>query len=143
MSENLEDNFKETEEVDYKEQYIRLLADYQNLQKRHAENLELTENRLKFKANSNLIDVYSDAHMATQVQGISSDTVEGIITFMDKIESILETQGIFKMNIDKYDSDNHEVVAILVEGSTKIVSIVKHGWISGNTILSYPQVVLG
>lgn len=129
--------------VDYKDMYIRLLADYQNLQKRHAETLSETEKRFKFKANENLINVYNDAHLASNGDGISEETKSGIIAFMNKIESILNSENIFKMNMDKYDVDNHEVVATLNIGSTNIVSIVKYGWMCGDTILSYPQVVLG
>lgn len=127
----------------YYDKYVRLLADFENQKKRHNETLLATENRLKYKANLNLIQVYNDAHLSTQGQGVSQETIDGITMFMSKIETVLNNDGIFKVDTSTYDIDNHEVIACLVPGSTTIVSVAKFGWQSESGIISYPQVVLG
>lgn len=142
VNENVEIDIIDEPVIDYKDKYIRLLAEFENYKRRTSEQEIINKQRIQFKANKNLIDVYNDAFLSTK-NNISDESKEGILMFMSKIEGILNNGGIHKMVITDYDVDVHEVVACLIPGSTNIIDIARNGWISGEVILEYPQVVLG
>ena len=135
---NVEDVNKKVESIDYKDQYLRLYADFENYKKRvQKEKEELTINT-KIKSFNAILDLDNDLHIAKKSIGDS----EGINIILNKVANFLKSQGIEEIQSESYDSDLHEVVSILETGEEKIVDVVSKGYSINGKPFRYPKIIL-
>jgi molecular chaperone GrpE len=135
---NVEDVNKKVESIDYKDQYLRLYADFENYKKRvQKEKEELTINT-KIKSFNAILDLDNDLHIAKKSIGDS----EGINIILNKVANFLKSQGIEEIQTESYDSDLHEVVSILETGEEKIVDVVSKGYSINGKPFRYPKIIL-
>ncbi len=135
---NVEDVNKKVESIDYKDQYLRLYADFENYKKRvQKEKEELTINT-KIKSFNAILDLDNDLHIAKKSIGDS----EGINIILNKVANFLKSQGIEEIQTESYDSDLHEVVSILETGEEKIVDVASKGYSINGKPFRYPKIIL-
>ncbi len=135
---NVEDANKKVESIDYKDQYLRLYADFENYKKRvQKEKEELTINT-KIKSFNAILDLDNDLHIAKKSIGDS----EGINIILNKVANFLKSQGIEEIQTESYDSDLHEVVSILETGEEKIVDVASKGYSINGKPFRYPKIIL-
>ena len=123
---------KDVQIQELKNQFVRALADYDNLQKR----VEREQGEYAKVANIELIKRLLPIHdMLIQAQGHLSDP--GLAMTIGQFESILKEEGVEQIKIkkgDKFDEHLHEAVefeggkkpAIGSEG--KVVKVLLTGW---------------
>ena len=138
--ENISNNVDVKEvEIDWKDMYVRLYADMENLKKRFFKEKESAILSTKEKMIRSILDMDSDLGIAMKSLSPIPDGIELIVK---KLKSFLETQGIEEIGTDKYDSNLHEVISVVETGEEKIVDVVSKGYKLGNTILRYPKIIL-
>jgi len=149
-------NCKELEkEVEILNQKLkRVLADYQNLKRRTAE--EKTE--LSFYSNlamlGNMLEVSDDFDLAiekyTKTEADEADWLTGIKMVRDKMGKVLEDQQVTEIVCqidDEFNPEYHEAVSsIKVEEKDMdgiIIGIVRKGYLLGDRVLRPTRVVVG
>jgi molecular chaperone GrpE len=136
--ENADDLNKKVENIDYKDQYLRIYADFENYKKRvQKEKEEITINT-KIKSFNAILDLDNDLNIAKKSIGDS----EGINIILNKVSNFLKSQGIEEIQTDSYDSDLHEVVSILETGEEKIIDVVSKGYSINGKPFRYPKIIL-
>lgn len=134
--EELEKAKKETE--DYKGKYLRVLADYQNFEKRVYEQKQFSKDFANKDLVLKLLPVLDDLDKAEM---FVKD--EGLKIIKDKLFNILKQEGVEEMNIlgKEFDPYVAEVIDV-VEGKedNMIVEILRKGYKHKDKILRVAQV---
>jgi molecular chaperone GrpE len=129
------------EEIDYKQLYIRLSADFDNYRKRTLKEREEITLRTKASVLDSIMDLDSDVSIASE--SIKDEQArEGMKLILNKVNKFLSNNGIESIQNETYNPEEHEVVHILTEGSKEIKSVVSKGYKSGDKILRYSKVVI-
>ena len=98
---NMEEE-KKVEEIDYKDLYIRTLADYQNLQKRSLEEKRAIAKRASYDMLKNILPLYNDIVRAMEM----TETVDdGLHHLYSKFEKFLQENNITVLDL-KFFADN-------------------------------------
>ncbi|BDQ05014.1 MAG: protein GrpE [Candidatus Dojkabacteria bacterium] len=135
-------------QVDYKDKYLRLLAEYSNFVKQKEAEIQ---NVVKF-ANRNLLlkvlDVLDDIEMGLKQSMISEDTRNILNILKVKLEQLLALEGVCEIELkvgDKYDANKCEVVNSVDNQamSGKIIEILRKGYTISDRILRTAKVVVG
>ena len=93
---------KKVEEIDYKDLYIRALADYQNLQKRSLEEKRAIAKRASYDMLKNILPLYNDIVRAMEM----TETVDdGLHHLYNKFEKFLQENNITVLDL-KFFADN-------------------------------------
>lgn len=124
--------------IDYKDQYLRLYADFENYKKRVQKEKEDLVLNTKTKSLNAVLDLDSDLHIAKKSIGNS----EGINIILNKLHTFLKSQGIEEIQTESYDSDLHEVVSVLETGEEKIIDVVSKGYSINGKPFRYPKIIL-
>ena len=134
-----------------KDKFLRLFAEFENFRKRTAkERLDL------FKTASSelmisLLPILDDMERALIEfqKNEYSDLTKGFQLIYSKYNSILKSNGLEKIEVnkgDKFDSEKHEAITQIKATDKKmigkIVDIVETGYSLGEKILRYPKVVV-
>ena len=128
------------EHIDMKQNYLRALADYQNLERRTAEQIgqirKIAEQRLLLQ----FLDVEDDIERA---EVFVKD--EGLALVKSKIYKILEDSGVKALDLLGKDFDPYTAECIeLVEGQeNKVVKELQKGYALGEEILRPAKVAVG
>ncbi len=140
MEEVLTDPIIDVDNKDYKDLYLRLYADMENLKKRLTkEKVEAVEKN-KVQMIESILDINSDLGIALKNY---SDVPEGIKIIVSKVDTFLKSQGIREAQTNTYDPDLHEVISIIESGkSGMIIDVVSKGYFLGEKIIRYPKVIL-
>ncbi len=130
----------ETQSVDWKDMYIRLYADMENLKKRMSREREDAILNTKNKMIDSILDMDNDLNIALKS---FKEIPQGINLILSKIKSFLESQGIKEIETSIYDKDLHEVITVLETGKgEKIMDVVSKGYKLGDKIIRYPKIIL-
>ena len=134
-----------------KDKFLRLFAEFENYRKRTAkERLDF------FKTASSelmisLLPILDDMERALIEfqKNEYSDLTQGFQLIYSKYKSVLESNGLEKIEVnkgDKFDSEKHEAITQIKANDKKmigkIVDIVETGYLLGEKILRYPKVVV-
>ena len=140
MSMSAEDSpFQTTvETIDYKDQYLRLYADFENYKRRVQKEKEDLVLNTKTKSLNSILDLDNDLHIAKKSIGES----DGINMILNKVHTFLKSQGIEEIQSESYDSDLHEVVSVLETGEEKIIDVVSKGYSINGKPFRYPKIIL-
>jgi molecular chaperone GrpE len=136
------------EEIDYKDKYTRLLAEYSNFAKQKEAELQATA---KF-ANKNLItkilDILDDIESATNQEQVSDETKSLLNIVNIKLQQLLAYEGVIEIEIkegDNYDAEKCEVVTVIEDqkNAGKIIQILRKGYTISDRILRTAKVIVG
>ncbi|MFR9650534.1 MAG: nucleotide exchange factor GrpE [Rikenellaceae bacterium] len=148
---NMTESAPKEENVDWKDRYIRLQAEFDNFRKRTLkEKMELVQigsgNTVK-----NFLPVVDDMQRAIVAMEKSEDINalrEGITLISNKLAESLKQCGVSEIEaLDKeLDTDYHEAVARFAAGEDKqgkIIDVVQSGYTMGDKVLRFAKVVVG
>ncbi len=141
----------ETELAEWKDKYVRLYADFENLRKRAAkERLELikTAGEEVFIALLPIVDDFERAIKSMETLE-DSPAKEGIHIIAHKLHKILEAKGIKPMNAlhEVFNAEIHEAITdIPVEDESlkgKIIDEIEKGYYLHDKVIRFAKVVVG
>ena len=124
--------------IDYKDQYLRLYADFENYKKRIQKDKEESTVQVKINLISSILDLDNDLSLAKK----NLPDSEGLNLIFQKLTNFLKIQGIEEIQTETYDSDLHEVISVLETGENKIVDVISKGYKIGEKPFRYPKIIL-
>ena len=139
------------EEIDWKDKYLRLQAEFDNFRKRTLrEKMALIESGGSdvWKAVLPVLDDMERAIAASEKSDDISALREGEKLIYNKFVDIMRQKGVVEiaaLDAD-FDADLHEAVARFAAGeekSGKIIDVVQRGYKQGEKVLRYTKVVVG
>lgn len=136
-------NVKQNTEVvepqtDWKDQYLRLLADFENYKKRNLKEKEDLVQQTKINTISSILDLDSDLNIAKK----NIPDSEGLNLMIQKVNNFLKTQGIEEIQTENYDPELHEVISVVETGENKILDVISKGYRIGERPFRYPKIIL-
>ena len=139
------------EEIDWKDRYIRLQAEFDNFRKRTLrEKMALIESGGSdvWKAVLPVLDDMERAIIASEKSDDINALREGERLIYNKCVDIMRQKKVVEiesMGVD-FDPDIHEAVARFAAGedkSGKVIDVVQRGYKQGEQVLRYAKVVVG
>ncbi len=134
-----------------KDDYIRLMADFENFRRHSAEaKLELVSTA-SADIIKGLLPVPDDCERAMKMLNDAADkvAVEGTELIYNKLMSFLKTKGLemIKAKDEKFDTDFHEAVAQMPvaeeDKKGKVFDVVQTGYTLSGKVIRYAKVVVG
>ena len=123
--------------TDWKDMYLRLSADMDNLRKRIFKEKEELVIKTKTSMIEPLLDIDSEIAIAAKH---SKD--EGIKLIVSKLEKFLSSQGIETIQTITYDENLHEVISVVEFEDKGILDVASKGYKIGDKIIRYPKIIL-
>jgi molecular chaperone GrpE len=136
---NEEETLKE--EVDWKDSYLRLLADFENYKKRASKEKEEIKSKTKIETLGSILELDNDIHIATKMIK-DEKSLSSINILTDKLNRFLKINGIEEVQTDIYDSDLHEVISVVETGKEEVIDVVSKGYTMNGKIVKYPKIIL-
>lgn len=139
------------EEVDWKDKYLRLQAEFDNFRKRTLrEKMALIESGGSdvWKAVLPVLDDMERAISASEKSEDISALREGEKLVYNKFVNIMRQKGVVEIEAldTEFNPDLHEAVARFAAGeekSGKVIDVVQRGYKQGEQVLRYAKVVVG
>jgi molecular chaperone GrpE len=139
------------EEIDWKDKYLRLQAEFDNFRKRTLrEKMALIESGGSdvWKAVLPVLDDMERAIAASEKSEDITALREGERLIYNKFVDIMRQKGVVEIEaLDAaFDPDLHEAVARFAAGeekSGKVIDVVQRGYRQGEQVLRYTKVVVG
>ena len=139
------------EEVDWRDKYIRLQAEFDNFRKRTLrEKMALVESGGSdvWKAVLPVLDDMERAIAASEKSEDISALREGEKLIYNKFVDIMRQKGVVEIEAKdaEFNPDLHEAVARFAAGedkSGKVIDVVQRGYKQGEQVLRYTKVVVG
>ena len=139
------------EEIDWKDKYLRLQAEFDNFRKRTLrEKMALIESGGSdvWKAVLPVLDDMERAIAASEKSEDISALREGEKLIYNKFVDIMRQKGVVEIEaLDaEFNPDLHEAVARFAAGeekSGKVIDVVQRGYKQGEQVLRYTKVVVG
>ena len=136
-----------------KDQYLRLVAEFDNFRKRSAkERMETIQTATKDLMTS-LIAVLDDSDRAAKTMETATDLTavkEGIALVLGKLNSILTNKGLKAMETasgSDFDAELHEAIteipAPAPELEGKVVDVIEKGYYLNEKLIRHAKVVVG
>ena len=142
----------EKEVAEWKDKYVRQIAEFDNFRKRNAkEKLELMQTAGK-EVIKDLLDVLDDCDRAQKQMESSTDlkTIkEGVLLVFNKLRNVLNAKGLKAMETIKteFNPDLHEAIteipAPTEEFKDRVVDEVTKGYYLNDKIIRHAKVVVG
>ncbi len=152
---NNEQDYKSNErneQENYKDKYLRLLAEFDNYQKFKDKEHETVKCALSKDIILEIIPVLEDLEKAKQSENEADGennkiNNKGIEIIYNKLKHILKSKGLRKMHIEKgdtFDHNLHEAVTYIESDleDGKIVEVIQNGYLLDNMIIKHPKVVV-
>lgn len=121
-------------EVDYKDLYLRSLADFQNYKRRTNEENECIKREATHEFIKDLLPIIDDVRSGLLMHNeIDKKEYNGILIIDNEITKLLNKYGIEEYGQvgEKFDSDLHEAICISLYkkvGSGNISKVIKPGY---------------
>ena len=139
------------EEVDWRDKYIRLQAEFDNFRKRTLrEKMALIESGGSdvWKAVLPILDDMERAIAASEKSEDINALREGERLIYNKFVDIMRQKGVVEIEAKdtEFNPDLHEAVARFAAGedkSGKVIDVVQRGYKQGEQVLRYTKVVVG
>ena len=144
---SLEDEFNEA-----KDKYLRLYSEFENFKRRTSkEKLDLisTANKDLMSALIPVLDDFDRAITASESNEDFNTLKEGISLVYTKLNKVLNSKGLKKMEVkkgDAFDDEKHEAITQIpaekkLEG--KVADVVEAGYTLGEATVRFAKVVVG
>ena len=140
------------EAAEWKDKYLRLVAEFDNFRKRNArERIELTQTAGKDVMVS-LLDVLDDCERAQKQVETSDDIAaikEGVLLVFNKLRNALQSKGLKPMTStgQEFNPDLHEAITEIPAPSKdavgKVLDEVQKGYYLNDKIIRFAKVVVG
>ncbi|MEO6327739.1 MAG: nucleotide exchange factor GrpE [Ginsengibacter sp.] len=140
---------KEVEQ--YKDKYIRLVADFENYKRRNAkERMELMQTAGK-EIITSLLDVLDDCDRAEKQMNTSADVEqvkEGVQLVFNKLKNILQAKGLKVMESlnSNFDVEKHEAITEIEvpekSRKGKVIDEVVKGYYLNDKLIRFAKVVV-
>ena len=154
--EKVKELLKENEELKAsvakeKDDYLRLMADFENFRRHAAESkLELV-NSASADTIKGLLPILDDCERALKMLAEADDKValEGTELIYNKLMGYLKTKGLemIKAKDEKFDTDFHEAVAQIPVGEEDkkglVFDVVQTGYTLSGKVIRYAKVAVG
>jgi molecular chaperone GrpE len=128
-------------DLDWKDMYLRLYADFDNHKKRNIKEKEELRKSTKMETLSSVLELDNDLHLATKFIK-DSKSLEAVKVITDKLQKYLKSQGIEEIQTKTYDEDLHEVVSVLDTGTPSVVDVVSKGYLMNGSVVKYPKIII-
>jgi molecular chaperone GrpE len=136
-----------------KDQYLRLVAEFDNFRKRSAkERIETIQTATKDLMNS-LIAVLDDSERAGKTMETATDLTavkEGVALVLGKLNSILTAKGLKPMETEAgadFDAELHEAITEIPAPTEalqgKVVDVIEKGYYLNEKLIRHAKVVVG
>lgn len=136
-----------------KDQYLRLVAEFDNFRKRTAkERQELVQTANKDLMQT-LVAVLDDSERASKIMETATDVnalKEGVNLVLGKLNSILTNKGLKPMETNTgadFDADLHEAITEIPAPSEalqgKIIDVIEKGYYLNDKLIRHAKVVVG
>ena len=140
-----------SEEIDWRDKYIRLQAEFDNFRKRTLrEKMALIESGGSdvWKAVLPVLDDMERAIAASEKSEDINALREGEKLIYNKFVDIMRQKGVVEIEAvgTEFNPDLHEAVARFAAGedkSGKVIDVVQRGYKQGEQVLRYTKVVVG
>lgn len=150
-TEQTEEEAPKAEEIDWKDRYIRLQAEFDNFRKRTLrEKMALIESGGSdvWKAVLPVLDDMERAIAASEKSEDITALREGEKLIYNKFVDIMRQKGVVAIEAldTEFNPDLHEAVARFAAGeekSGKVIDVVQQGYKQGEQVLRYAKVVVG
>ena len=150
-AEQTEEEAPKSEEIDWKDRYIRLQAEFDNFRKRTLrEKMALIESGGSdvWKAVLPVLDDMERAIAASEKSEDIAALREGEKLIYNKFVDIMRQKGVVAIEAldTEFNPDLHEAVARFAAGeekSGKVIDVVQQGYKQGEQVLRYAKVVVG
>jgi molecular chaperone GrpE len=143
---NRQTDEQKKEEQDYKDKYLRLLAEFDNYKKFKLKQNETVKYTLTKELIADLISVMEDFEYAFKHSKDKKDK-KGFELIYKKLCTALNKNGLKQIKVQKGDvfqCDIHDAIlqkqSDLDEG--KIIEVVKKGYMLNNVIIKHPKVIV-
>lgn len=123
--------------VDWKDMYLRLSADMDNLRKRFFKEKEELVLKTKTSMIEPILDIDSEISIAAK-----HTNDEGVKLIISKLDKFLTSQGIETIQTQTFDEDLHEVISVVYFEDKGILDVASKGYKIGDKIIRYPKVIL-
>lgn len=141
----------ESVEIDYKDKYLRLYAEFDNFRKRTAREKADLISSASSGVITQLLPLLDDFDRAAANPTDDVEAMrEGMSLIQSKFSSSLSAKSLKVMEVkagDDFDVDFHEAItnipAPTPELSGKIVDVVEKGYLLGEKVIRYAKVVIG
>jgi molecular chaperone GrpE len=143
------DNVSVSEEnAEFKEKYLRLLAEFTNYQRQKEAELK---SMAQF-GNSNLIikflDIIDDIDMGLIQENLAEDTKNILEILSSKMQHLLSLEGVKEIEVNiggEYNSNTCEVITTQEDEKNKgkIVQIIRKGYTISDRVLRTAKVIVG
>ncbi len=132
-----------------KERYIRLMADFDNMRKRQARELEEGRARANERLLKDLIPVFDHFEMALASAKNEDPFVQGVQMIATEFRKVLEQSGAEVIDASaegtKVDPMKHEVLSMMPHATIpqgEIVTQFRKGWILGGKVVRPAQIIV-
>jgi molecular chaperone GrpE len=142
----------QAEAAEWKDKYLRLVAEFDNFRKRNAkERLELAQTAGK-DVIASLLDVLDDCDRAQKQVETSQDATaikEGVLLVFNKLRNVLQSKGLKPMVSvgQEFNPDLHEAITEIPapskEAVGKVIDQVQPGYYINDKIIRFAKVVVG
>jgi molecular chaperone GrpE len=128
------------ENVDYKDKYLRALADYKNLQRQVHEERKVVFEVATARVLEQFLPVLDHIY---QAEVFMND--QGLKLVRDQFENALKELGLSELEVlgKEYDPHTAEVVDTVEGDENMVVAVVRRGYKIGDRIVRVAQVKVG
>ena len=137
--------------LETKDKYLRLYSEFENYRRRTSkEKVEMinSANKELISLILPVIDDFERAIKLTSKENLDT-SMEGFELIFQKLNSLLEKQGVKKMEIktgDDFDPDFHEAITKIASKKNlkdKIVDVIENGYMLDDKVIRFAKVVIG
>ena len=137
--------------LETKDKYLRLYSEFENYRRRTSkEKIEMinSANKELIGLILPIIDDFERAIKSISKENLKT-SIEGFELIFQKLNSLLEKQGVKKMKIktgDDFDPDFHEAITKIPSKKNlkgKIVDVIENGYIIDEKVIRFAKVVTG
>ena len=137
--------------LETKDKYLRLYSEFENYRRRTSkEKVEMinSANKELISLILPVIDDFERAIKLTSKENLKT-SIEGFELIFQKLNSLLEKQGVKKMEIktgDDFDPDFHEAITKIASKKNlkdKIVDVIENGYMLDDKVIRFAKVVTG
>ena len=126
--------------VEYKDQLKRVLADFQNLERKTYSNIENGVNTKIAQFMIDFLQIYDDFLRAKDVFSTNEINIEGLDSILKNMESLLSKYQVIPINAlgEIFDPKLHEAISVVEDPSLDDETITKEirkGYISHNMVI--------
>ena len=131
-----------------KDQYLRLLAEFDNFRKRRQLESNETGNRVKMEILKSLLPVLDDTDRLFSSEDVNADSlISGAKMIADKFRKTLMDSGLKPMDSKgkQFDPEWHEALMMIESEDVKsgtIIDVFEPGYLFGDQVLRYAKVTV-